>query len=193
MLGTHFERERRGRHYTHVQHMRPIAYADAAGRIRRIVSDWQDGGEDWPHLVTAAPFLVSVTNGGEVRYHPTRDPDVYFIVGDPHYRLGGDVKQYDLGTPARSGNTLTWQTQHLRMDYRHAGSAGKLGMLFKTDAYQNVDDREIAFPITYQGCSRQGRNILVAGQPRMLLAPSAPTTTTTRSRPPPSPTNGAPG
>jgi hypothetical protein len=57
------------------------------------------------------------------------------------------------------------------MDYRHAGSAGKLGMLFKTDAYQNVDDREIAFPITYQGCSRQGRNILVAGQPRMLLAP----------------------
>jgi hypothetical protein len=55
------------------------------------------------------------------------------------------------------------------MDYLHLGHAGKLGMLFRTAAYQAVDDREIAFPVTYAGCTRDGRHIVIDGQRTIRL------------------------
>jgi hypothetical protein len=171
-LGTHWEAESLGRgRVRHVQHVKPIAYRDNHGRIRRIQTAWQDGPETHPHLITSAPFGVSVSNGGEIRYHPTRQLHVGFQIGDPVYRIGGDLRHFDLGTPDRNGNRLDWLTQHLQMRYWHLGHAGKLAMLFRTDAYQNVDNREIAFPISYAGCQRQGRHIVIDGQPLMRLRP----------------------
>jgi hypothetical protein len=166
------ERDRIRDRWIHTQHVKPIAYRHPGAGLRRIARAWADSGiPGRPHLVDAAPFLVSVTNGGEIRYHPTRDPAVWFEIGDPVYRIGGDLRHFDLGTPGRTGNRLRWITQHLRMDYVHLGHAGKLAMLFRTDAYQQVDDREIAFPITYRGCQRDGSRILVAGQTVMTMHP----------------------
>jgi len=170
-LGLHWEREHLGGgHYRHVQYIKRIAYRNAQGLIRRIVTDWEDSQVPGTnHMVMRGPFGVSVSNGGEIRYHPTWEADVGFQVGDPIYRLGGETKHFDLGIPERSGNRLRWLTEHLRMDYIHGGHFGKLGMLFRTDAYQSIDNREIAFPISYSGCERQGRHILIDGEPVMRL------------------------
>jgi hypothetical protein len=170
-LATHWERDRIGAgRFRHVQHIKPIAFYNAQGRLRRIATTWQDSQVPGTHhMVMDSPFGVSVSNSGEIRYHPTWEANVGFQIGDPVYKLAGETKHFDLGIPERSQNRLTWLTEHLRMDYLHLGHAGKLGLLFRTAAYQAVDNREIAFPITYAGCTRDGRHIVIDGQRVMRL------------------------
>jgi len=170
-LGTHFQRQRiRRRTYRHVQYIQPIAYRDARRRIQRIVTDLVDSQVPGTHhMAMQGPFGVSVSNGGEIRYHPTWEANVGFQIGDPVYRLAGQPTHFDLGTPQRSGNRLRWDTQHLLMDFYYAGHTGKLALLFKTPAYQNIDNRQLAFPISYAGCERQDAHIVIDGQPVMRL------------------------
>ncbi len=166
-LGTHFERSYLGGgRYGFTQHLRPIAYREAGG-YKRIANDWTDGDQDWPHVVTRAPFLVSVGGDGLRRIHPTREPDRYFEFGAPYIKPAGSWQKVNLGAPVRSGSLLTWTTAQANVYIQMAGHYVKLGILLK-GGWQPPGG-QFAFPVGLAGLTRQGGNILADGQRVMLV------------------------
>lgn len=169
-LGIHWERDDLGGgQFRHVQNIKPICYRDGT-IVKRISSDWSNSGNPtYPHIVADAGFQVAASNTGIMRYFPTRDQNVWFEIGDPVYRDGGVVKTFDFSNPTRQGNWMLWEKPAADFGMRHIGHAVKLGMEIKT-AYR-PDNREFAFPLTYNGVVRQGRNMLVDGDIKMRMRP----------------------
>ena len=166
-LGTTWERESLGGgRYRHTQHMRPIAYRDA-GVLKRINNDWQNDHEDRPHMVTAAPFLVSVGNDGLRRIHPTCELDRYIEMGAPFVKIGGVWQQVSLRQPTRTGNRLAWTTNNANMYVDMGGHFIKLAILLK-NGWQPPEGK-FAFPVGLTGLTRTGGQLYADGVPVMSI------------------------
>ena len=150
-------------------HMKPIAYRDA-GVLRANDTTWVDSGDGtYPHVVSKANMMIAASNTGILRWMPTRDTQVWMEIGDPVYRDGGIVKTFDFANPTRDGNRISWNKPAARLIYDHGGHFGKFGLVLKT-AFR-PDDREFAFPLTYQGLVRNGRTLSYNGQDVMTMRP----------------------
>ena len=157
--------------FRNVIHMKPIAYR-INGSLVEIDPTWSDSGNsEYPHIVSSSPLMIQAAPDGILRWHPTRDIDVYLEIGDPVYRVGGDVRTFDFTNPIRNGNRIRWNKTAASLIYDHGGDMGKMGLLFHNDTYQGIDNREFAFPFTYNGLTRSGRNILAGGNTVMRLRP----------------------
>lgn len=157
----------RGRHRL-TQHLRPIAYRDEGGVLRPIANDWQDSGiTERPHIITAAPLMVSVAPDGMRRLHPTRELDRYAEFGAPFIKIGGVWQKAPLGSPDRSAGRLQWTTANANMYVDFAGHYVKLAILLKGGFVP--EDGQFAFPVGLSGLTRQGSNLLADGVPVMHL------------------------
>lgn len=172
MLGTHWERDELGGGLIqHTQYIRRVNYRDDNGNLRRIVDTWEDSGNpNRPHIVTRAPFMVSVGKDGKRRIHPTREMERYFEIGSPFVKVGGAWTQVNLGAPTRTGNLLKWTKPHANMYVRMGGHFVKLAILLKHGWVP--EDSMIAFPVGLTGLTRNGGQILRDGVPVMHMRPA---------------------
>lgn len=167
-LGTHHEYENLGggRIFSRL-HLGAVAYRDG-GSLRRIERDWHDSGDpSRPHIVTAAPFFVSVSEDGMRRVHPTREADRYFEVGAPFVKVAGTWTKISLGTPDRTGSLLSWIRTNANIYIQMVGQSVKLGMLLKNGWVP--EDRQFAFPVGITGLKRKGNIIEADGVPVMQI------------------------
>jgi hypothetical protein len=147
-------------------HMRPIAYRDN-GSLARIANDWGDGDAERPHLITRAPFMVSMANDGMRRIHPTRELDRYFEFGAPYIKPATNWQKVNLGAPERVGNRLQWTTANANLYVVMAGHYVKLAILLK-NGWQPPNG-QFAFPVGLTGMTRQGGVLLADGVPVMTM------------------------
>jgi len=169
LAGTHHEYTDLGAgRYLARFHLGAIAYRDG-GTLYPVLRDWQDSGiPARPHIVTAAPFFVSVADDGLRRIHPTREIDRYFEIGAPCIKVAGDWTKIALGTPDRTGPLLTWTRTNANVYVRMTGHSVKFGILLKNGWIPQ--DNQFAFPVGLTGFSRSGGVILDDGAPVMRIA-----------------------
>lgn len=146
--------------------MRAVGYW-SGGSLQTIASDWQNGDQDWPHVVTAAPFLTYTAQDGKRRFCPTQDPDRYFEIGAPYLKIAGVWQKVSLGTATRRANRITWNTTNANVYIDHGGHFIKLAILLKNGWCP--PDGLIAFPIGINGLTRSGKTLLADGVPVMAL------------------------
>lgn len=149
--------------------LRPVNYDVGGGRFAAIASNWIDGDATRPHMVAAAPFLVSVGGDGLRRIHPTRELDRYFEFGAPFIKPAGSWQKVNLGTPTRTKNSLTWTTANAIASIVHAGHYIKLGIELK-GGWQPPNG-QFAFPVGLNGLTRSGNVLLADGRPVMTMRP----------------------
>lgn len=167
-LGAFFEIEEVGTgRFLQTIHIRPICYRGDDGYYRRIAPDWSNGDGDRPHLITAAPLMVSVAADGMRRLHPTREPDRFVEFGAPYIKPGGQWQKVNLGNARRSGNVLTWQTAQADLQLTFGGHYLKLEIPLK-GGWQPPNG-QFAFPIGLTGLTRNGGVILADGVPVMRV------------------------
>lgn len=149
---------------------RPIAHLSDGWYVRNEDS-WIDSGvPSRPHLVTRSSMIVSVGNAGTRRIHPTRELDRYLEIGAPYTKIGGAWTQINLGTPARTGNLLTWTCPQADVYLRMGGHFLKFGVLLK-DGWV-PEDNKIAWPVAATGLNRAGALIKRDGVPVARLSPA---------------------
>lgn len=138
--------------------MKPVAYLQG-GSYRAMDQSWTDSGDSTrPHIVTAAPLMVSAGNDGMRRFHPTRDLGKYIELGAPYVQVGGVWTQVNLGTPTRTGKTLLWQTANADFTVNFGGHFCDLDIELK-GGYVPQNSR-VAFPVGISGLTRSGTAIL---------------------------------
>ena len=143
-------------------HVAPVAYRDEGGVLRAIDPTWVDSGDATrPHLVSAAPLLITVAPDGMRRLHPTRDINVYLEIGAPYIKPAGTWTKVNLGTPTRSAGLLTWTTTNANVYVAHGGHFVKLAILLK-GGWQPPNG-QFAFPVGLTGLSRNGNDLLRDG------------------------------
>ncbi len=155
----------------HIIHPRRVAYQEA-GYLRPMFTNWEDSGDgNHPHVVADAPMMIRASDTGIMRWHPTRDTQVWMEIGDPVFRPagGGPVQTFDFANPTRNGNRIRWSRNAADLIYDHGGHFGKFGLVLKTAA--RPLNREFAFPLTYQGLVRNGRVLSYQGQDVMHMRP----------------------
>lgn len=167
-LGTHHELdELGGGRFRHTQHLRPIAYHNGDGVLRRIVNDWVDGDQDSPHVVSDAPMRVRADGVGRRNIYPIPGNDeVYISVGRPWYQPS-TWQTAPMNALTRQGNRLQSINTNYNLYLDHAGHFAKLGILLK-GGFVPPNSR-FAFPVSLVGLTRQGNTILHNGQPVMTL------------------------
>lgn len=148
--------------------LRPTAYLEN-GMYRAIVNDFVDGDENYPHIVTAAPMLISVAADGKRRIHPTREIDRYIEIGSPYIKPAATWQKVNLGAATRIGNRLQWTTTNAIVGIDMAGHFTKLGVLLR-NGWQPPNG-QFAFPVSLAGLTRNGGNLLADGIPVALLRP----------------------
>ncbi|MGD8753653.1 MAG: DNRLRE domain-containing protein [Anaerolineales bacterium] len=127
----------------------PVAYRDGS-RLKRIISDWGSSGDPQrAHIVSAAPFLVSVGDGGLRRIHPTRELDVWAEIGAPTIKIGGDWQQFNMGSPTRMGNKLAWSFSQADLLILMGGHFLKMDIALKGG--WEPPGAQFAFPVGLQG------------------------------------------
>jgi hypothetical protein len=147
---------------------KPAAYYNR-GVFRRIANEWQDSDvPSRPHIVTSAPFLISVGNDGLRRIHPTREQDRYLEIGAPFVKVGGAWTQAILGTPDRIGNLLRWGRENVNTYIYMGGHFVKMAMLLKNGWVP--EDHQFAFPVGLVGLTRDGGQIFSDGQEVMCIS-----------------------
>lgn len=168
-LGRNWERESLGGgRYRLTQYQKPHCYQES-GVWRRINDNWEDSGIPvCPHIVTKAPFMVSVGEDGMRRIHPTKELDRYVEIGAPYVKIGGEWAQVNLGKPARRGNLLKWTTDQANLYIRMAGHFIKLGILLKNG--WEPPDGKFAFPVGLTGLTRDGGQIKADGVTVMCVS-----------------------
>lgn len=145
----------------HTQYVKKIAYREN-GSLRAILQDWNDSGDSTrPHMVEAAPLISTVGNDGMRRIHPTRELDRYMEIGQPFVKIGGVWTQVGLGTPNRSGNTLTWTRPQTLTKIVHGGHFIEMTIELLNGFVP--EDSQIAFPVGLTGLTRNGARILRDG------------------------------
>lgn len=149
--------------------MKPVAYL-ANGAYRAMNPSWTDSGDSArQQIVTAAPLMVSAGNDGLRRFHPTRQIDKYIELGAPYVQVGGVWTQVNLGTPTRTGKTLTWQTANADFTVQMGGHFCDLDIELK-NGYVPQNSR-VAFPVGISGLTRSGTAILDGGNVVANLRP----------------------
>ncbi len=143
---------------------RPIAYRDG-GILRRIVSDFVDSGDSArPHIVTAAPMLVSVAPDGMGRIHPTRDLNRYLEIGIPYVKSVGAWVKVPFANASRHGNTITWSRAEADLSVVFGGHFINIGEIKLKGGYVPPNG-QFAFPVGLTGLTRSGNQILADGVP----------------------------
>ncbi len=151
-----------GRRHRHIIGIKPVAYNDA-GMLRAIVNDYVDGDANFPHVNLTTPMMTYVAADGMRRLCPTRDPARYVEIGAPYIKPAGTWQKVALGTPARSGNMLTWTTAQANVYAQNAGHFVKLGILLK-GGWQPPGG-QFAFPVGMAGLTRTGGQFFADGVP----------------------------
>lgn len=149
-----------GGRFRHVQHIKPFAYQDA-GSWRRSVYDWVQGDVNWPHVISAAPMLVYLSNG-KARICPTRDPLRYVEIGLPYIKVGNKWQQVNLGTPQRMGNGVRWQTAQADVWCTFGGHFLEVGKAEFKNGWIPPGN-QIAFPVGMSGLTYDGMQFLQDG------------------------------
>ncbi len=150
-------------------HIAPIAHL-YQGYWRRNDPAFVDSGIlGRPHLVTLAPFDVSIDDEGDRRIHLTKDPNVFVEVGTPYVRVGGVWQKVGFTSATRTVNKITWSRTQADLDIYHGGHFIKLGIELKGGYIP--DNRQIAFPFTLQGLTRVGNQLYANGVPVMYMRP----------------------
>jgi len=166
-LGLTWERRGLGDgRYEHTLHIKPICYADGS-IIKRINPAWGDSGIGLrPHMVSESKLMVSTSDDGDIRVHPTREQNRYFEFGAPYIRVGGQWVRPGFGGRTRDGQYLRWTTDYENAYLVHAGHYLKWGILLKSNW-----DRwsTFAMPVGLTGLTRQGGVLLADGSPVMYL------------------------
>lgn len=156
---------------TDVIHMRPIGVYEN-GSLLAMAQDFADGDATFGHIVNRAPLRVRTANDGMRRLLPVpgRD-DVYLEMGQPFVQVGGVWTQVSLGTPSRTGHTLTWTRPQTLTTVVHGGHF--LDMRIELLSGYVPENSRIAFPVGLNGLTRSGLNILHNGGPVARLRPFA--------------------
>ena len=169
ILGKYFETESLGHdQYQTTFGLKPINYQDV-GIWKRIVNNWGDSGiGERPYIVTAAPFIASVSPDGLRRIHPTRENDVWFEMSGAKINNAGTWEVIQLGTPtSRIDNRITWNRTNYNAYMDMAGHYIKLGYLLK-NGYQPPNN-QFAYEVATNGFTRQGGTLLKDGVPVMHM------------------------
>ena len=168
-LGKYFETENLGHdQYRTTIGLKPINYQDSS-IWKRINNNWADSGDgDRPHMVTDAPFMVSVSPDGLRRIHPTREDDVWFEMSGAKINNAGTWNVVPLGTPtSRVDNRITWNRTNFNAYMDMAGHYVKLGYLLKNGYLP--PNNQFAYEVATNGLTRQGGTLLKDGVPVMHM------------------------
>jgi hypothetical protein len=169
ILGKYFETESLGRdQYQTTIGLKPINYQD--GSIwKRIVNNWGDSGiGERPHIVTAAPFIASVSPDGLRRIHPTRENDIWFEMSGAKINNAGTWEVVQLGTPtSRVDNRITWNRTNYNAYMDMAGHYVKLGYLLKNGYLP--PNNQFAYEVATNGLTRAGGVFSKDGVPVMHM------------------------
>jgi hypothetical protein len=167
-LGKYFETESLGHdQYQTIIGLKPINYHD--GSWKRNVLDWIDSGVgERPHIVTAAPFIVSVSPDGDRRIHPTREDDVWFEMSGAKINNAGTWEVIQLGTPtSRIDNRITWNRTNYNAYVDMAGHYVKLAYLLKNGYLP--PNNQFAYEVATNGLTRAGGVFSKDGVPVMHM------------------------
>jgi hypothetical protein len=169
ILGKYFETESLGHdQYQTTIGLKPINYQD--GSVwKRIVNNWGDSGiGERPHIVSAAPFITSVSPDGLRRIHPTREDDIWFEMSGAKINQAGTWNVIQLGTPtSRVDNRIIWNRINFNAYMDMAGHYVKLGYLLKNGYLP--PNNQFAFEVATNGLTRQGGILLKDGVPVMHM------------------------
>lgn len=155
-----------GGRFRHIASLRPIAFRNA-GTLQRIVNDFVDGDVNFPHIVSAAPMLVYTAGDGMRRLCPTRDPAVYFEIGAPFVKPGGQWQKVSLNPFTRLAHRLLSVNANVDVSLWMAGHFCKLE--FELKGGYEPPNSQVAFPIGLNGLTRSGSVLSAAGVPVMTL------------------------
>lgn len=155
-----------GGRFRHIANLRPIAFRNA-GSLQRIVNDFVDGDVNFPHIVSAAPMLVYTAPDGMRRLCPTRDPAVYFEIGAPFIKPGGQWQQVSLNPFVRTAHRLLSVNTNVDVSLWMGGHLCKLE--FELKGGYVPPNSQVAFPIGLNGLTRSGSVLSAAGVPVMTL------------------------
>lgn len=148
--------------------IKPIAWRDASGNLRRIVADWADGDALYPHVVTESRLRVLTAANGDRRICPVPgDLEAWFSISRPFVKVGGVWQQPSLGTFTRTANMLQAETANVLTRLYHGGHFVKAGFLLKNGWVP--EDRQFAFRVGLNGLTRDGGALLYDGAPVMHL------------------------
>ena len=168
-LGKYFETTSLGRDkYQTTIGIKPVNYQDGS-TWKRISNDWADSGiGERPHIVTAAPFTVSVSPDGDRRIHPTREQDVWFEISGAKINQAGVWNAIQLGVPtSRVNNRITWNRTNFNAYVYMAGHYVKLGYLLKNGYLP--PNNQFAYEVATNGLTRQGGTLHKDGVPVMRM------------------------
>lgn len=169
IIGTHAERKHLGGgRYRLTLHPKCIAFRDDQGKLCRNECDWEDSGiPGRPHIVTKAPFMVSVADDGMRRIHPTRENDRYFEIGAPYVKIGGVWEQVGFSGASCQGNRITWSKPQADLSVTMGGHFIKMEIELKGGYVP--PDGGFAFPVGLTGLTRSGGQIKADGVTVMRL------------------------
>ena len=154
------------RTFQHVQHIKPAAYRDG-DYLKKITIDFRHGDEQRPHMITAAPFILSVQDDGARRFHPTREIDRYFELGRPMIYVAGEWQPIPYANAHRKSNRISWKHAKSDMNFTMAGHYLKQDIELKNGYIP--PDHILGFPFDLVGYQRQGGQILDRGRPVLRL------------------------
>lgn len=151
--------------------MRPIAVREQ-GSLLRMVQNFADGDVTYPQVVNRAPLRLRAGNDGMRRMYPIPgNDDAYLEMGAPFVQVGGQWTQIGLGTPSRTGHTLTWTRPQTITTVQHGGHFVDLQIELRNGFVP--ENSRIAFPVGLTGLTRSGLNIQRGGVTVARLRPFA--------------------
>lgn len=167
-LGVCWERDDLGGgRVRHTQYLRPICYHTGAN-LARISTAWIDSGiVDRPHLIAASDLMVSVSDTGLRRIHPTRDPNIFIEIGGPVVKIGGTWTRVPFASATRAANTITWHRTQADLRITHGGHYCKLDLELLGGYVP--EGNLVAFPVGLTGLTRNGVRILSGNNVVALL------------------------
>lgn len=157
LFSEYVERVQNGAQLTNTIHMRPMAVRQS-GVLLAMIQDFADGDATFPQIVNRAPLRVRTKNDGTRRLLPIPGDDTKWLeLGAPFVQVGGTWTQVSLGTPSRTGHTLTWTRPQTITTVTHGGHFVDLEIELRNGFVP--ENSRIAFPVGMAGLSRSGVEI----------------------------------
>ena len=149
------------------QMLKDHCHRDANGYWRRNVNDFVNSGiVGRPHLVSTAPFMVSVNDEGHRRIHPTNDPLRYLEVGTPYVKPAAQWVKVGFSNATRTGNTITWSRAQANLSIAMGGHF----INWECELLGGYSPGQVALPVNLVGLTRTGDTIFADGVPVMFLS-----------------------
>ena len=171
LISTHVDQTELGNgQFRNEINIKPIAFWQS-GVLQRAEQSWEDSGDGaMPHAVTRSPLRTRTANDARRRIYPIPDDDSSWLeIGQPFVKIGGTWTQVSLGTPTRSGKTITWTRPQTITTITHGIHFVKLEIELRNGFVP--EDSMIAFPVNINGLTRSGTEIRKNGVPVMQLRP----------------------